>query len=56
MFAAEALTLALCIATFIVAILNFRNFGKGLKEQCKWARVLWIGQPQALTASFPTSG
>ncbi|KAI9002680.1 hypothetical protein BC832DRAFT_104160 [Gaertneriomyces semiglobifer] len=34
----EALALALCIATFIVAILNFLNFGKGLKEQLNKAR------------------
>ncbi|KAI8905699.1 hypothetical protein DFJ77DRAFT_478681 [Powellomyces hirtus] len=34
----ESITLALSIATFIVAILNFRNFGKGLKEQLNKAR------------------
>ena len=34
-FSAEVITLALSIATFVVAILNFRNFGKGLKEQCE---------------------
>ncbi|KAJ3052719.1 hypothetical protein HK097_005811 [Rhizophlyctis rosea] len=34
----EVITLALSIATFVVAILNFRNFGKGLKEQLSRSR------------------
>ncbi|KAJ3151673.1 hypothetical protein HDU89_001721 [Geranomyces variabilis] len=34
----ESLTLALCVATFVIACLNFRNFGKGLKEQLNKAR------------------
>ncbi|KAI8809878.1 hypothetical protein BJ742DRAFT_737849 [Cladochytrium replicatum] len=31
----EVLTILMCLATFVVAILNFRNFGKGLIEQIK---------------------
>ncbi|KAJ3046089.1 hypothetical protein HDV00_003839 [Rhizophlyctis rosea] len=34
----EVITIALSIATFVVAILNFRNFGKGLKEQLNRSR------------------
>ncbi|KNC96695.1 uncharacterized protein SPPG_07907 [Spizellomyces punctatus DAOM BR117] len=34
----ESITLALSVATFVVAIMNFRNFGKGLKEQLERAR------------------
>ncbi|KAI9104096.1 hypothetical protein DFS34DRAFT_306313 [Phlyctochytrium arcticum] len=34
----EAITLALSIATFFVGIINFRNFGKGLKEQLNKAK------------------
>ncbi|KAJ3011351.1 hypothetical protein HKX48_006881 [Thoreauomyces humboldtii] len=34
----EVITLLLCVATFIVALLNYRNFGKGLKEQLNRAR------------------
>ncbi|KAJ3090076.1 hypothetical protein HK102_004752 [Quaeritorhiza haematococci] len=31
----ESITLALCIATFVLAILCFRNFGKGLMDQLR---------------------
>ncbi|KAI9197318.1 uncharacterized protein BJ171DRAFT_520790 [Polychytrium aggregatum] len=31
----ETITLLLCITTFVIAFLNYRNFGKGLKEQLR---------------------
>ncbi|KAI8817762.1 uncharacterized protein EV422DRAFT_204803 [Fimicolochytrium jonesii] len=34
----EGITLALCVATFVFALLTFRNFGKGLKEQLSKTR------------------
>ncbi|KAI8825647.1 uncharacterized protein EV422DRAFT_135073 [Fimicolochytrium jonesii] len=34
----EAITLGMCVATFIFALLTFRNFGKGLKEQLSKSR------------------